>query len=250
MDAFGDANMDMDVFRAPYPDEAVMDFDEAPDYDTHYTDPYALERGEESVDDPALSDAEMASGDIEENDKEELHKAVDRAVEAAELVKRLEASDTSAPKTVTELEKRLKKVYGKRVGRVARHAWLQRMRGYVKDLGLDEAGGIDVLRTTRAQLQARLAHFRPEDVFVEDDGMKNGIGLVKQDRNFAAEELEKRGGPENDHRDGAGEDMQEPEGLEELGDPDRGYPDVVGEETYELDGLGSLFGSDAGHPDE
>ncbi|KAH5407362.1 hypothetical protein HBI46_188360 [Parastagonospora nodorum] len=220
-DGFGDTDMDMDVFRGPYAGEAVMDFDEAPGHDMDYDYPYALERGEESIDDPALSEADLTIDDIAEKDKEELQKAVDRVVEAADIVERLEASNTSAPKTVTELEKRLGTVYGKRVRRVARHVWQERMKEYLREM---EPADSNVLRATRAGLQARLAHFRPEDIFVEDDEMKNGIGLVKQERNFAAEELE-RG-------------------------PEKGPQYIVVKEMQELDELNSLFNSDVDHPGE
>jgi hypothetical protein len=180
---------DCDMVEEPFALERDVDIIEIPYMDS-------LERPEQNVADPVFSEDEEVR-DVEEKEKEELDKAITRAEEAARLARELEAEleakSTSTPRTVTTLERRLRTVYGRRVRRVAQHAWEERVKEHLLELANTEER--EVLSATRTELQARLLQFRCEDVFMKQKGMRDDIGLVLDDREYAQEEEERRGGP-------------------------------------------------------
>lgn len=169
-------------------------------------EPEALTKGEEDIDDP-FSDGEETN-EIDAREKEELKKAMKRAEDAARLVADMEAelktkqipsSDPTEP--ASDLDRCLRSTYGRRILRMAKHTWQERVKQYMQELqdtyngptGHESAAVRHALMSTRSTLLIHLPLFRSEYIFRVDEGMKDGIGLVEHSRNYEDEERERRG---------------------------------------------------------
>ncbi|KAL5115353.1 hypothetical protein ACEQ8H_006729 [Pleosporales sp. CAS-2024a] len=121
---------------------------------------------------------------------------------------------------VPEIARALRSVHGMHARRVAQHAWQERIRAYVRELGtamdLDkDKKNRSVLEKTRDMLLPTVTQFRYADVFAQDGAMKEGIGLVKQDEDHkAATEQEECEENEPDQEPGEGQSSSNLEDMD------------------------------------
>lgn len=143
---------------------------------------------------------------IEKCEREELRKAIKGAEEAAVLEQQEEDKLRHHSSTAShfgldnqsEVEKRLKDLYGCRIRHIAEQAWRRRMQEYIDELengdkDLRTVGVRGVLLSMKTELERRLRHFCPEDFFwVHDGETRNDVELMNYTRNYVAEEKKRR----------------------------------------------------------
>lgn len=161
-----------------------------------------------------------AEAEAAKREREELEKAIKRAEHAARAEAELEQElkmrrsktprDTSPPLDTApdpvndDVERQLIGFYGRRIRRVAQTAWRSRMEDHIEELrtSVDQTEKVghharDILDATRRALKDHINHFRATDVFAMRDGadeeFRNGLGLIRDERDYAAEESKRRG---------------------------------------------------------
>jgi hypothetical protein len=152
---------------------------------------------------------------IEQREKLELNKAINKAADASRLEQEREpvlkekSGDLVKLQPIldaedADMERKLVGIYGRKLRLVAQHTWRRQIQDYVDELsdtiGALEPGGDvgsatsarNILRQTQVRLKNRLQRFRLSAIWRRDGNMRNGVGLVAYTRDYGAEETKNR----------------------------------------------------------